>query len=140
MKRLIAVAAVTIVSALTLGVAQAGSSPATSCTHGLVTVRLSVKKHPNIIAHIKLSWRRGYPRILHVHRAGADARRDAVLRGIPTKPGYDRDEAPAAVLRRTVRADVAYVPSSENRSAGATLGNAIAGACEGAPVRYSFGW
>ena len=34
----------------------------------------------------------------------------------------DRDEYPMSMGRRTWRADVAYVPSSENRSAGAVVG------------------
>lgn len=121
-------------------VADGGRADAAACSRAMATVTLSVKKYPNIIAHIQRSWQLGYPRVLRIHRAGADARRDALLRGIPTRPGFDRDEAPAAVLRSTVRADVAYVPSSENRSAGATLGAAISRYCDGAPVRYRFGW
>ena len=45
-----------------------------------------------------------------IWRKGADQRRDQLLQGIPTKPGYDRDEAPAAVLRKKVQADVATCP------------------------------
>jgi hypothetical protein len=73
-----------------------------------------------------------------LNRKGAEARRDRLLDGIPTRPGFDRDEYPAAVgrgrpngdQRGLVRginplgwmADVAYVPSSENRSHGSSLG------------------
>lgn len=99
-------------------VADGGRADAAACSRAMATVTLSVKKYPNIIAHIQRSWQLGYPRVLRIHR----------------------DEAPAAVLRSTVRADVAYVPSSENRSAGATLGAAISRYCDGAPVRYRFGW
>jgi hypothetical protein len=80
---------------------------------------------------------RGWPRRLVVNRRGADARRERVLRDIPTREGFDRDEYPPAVGRgrgpglergrnpRSWKADVRYVPSSENRSHGATLGDRL---------------
>ncbi len=91
----------------------------------LVRIVFSKASYPNIIRHIKKSWRLGFRKVLRINRPGADERRDKALGGIPTKDGYDRDEAPAAVLRKRWRTDVAYVPSSENRSAGASLGNQI---------------
>lgn len=103
-----------------------------------VRVYLSKAKYPNIVAHIKESWRKGYPHVLKVHRRNVDERRERLLRRYPTREGYDRDEAPAAVLRASWRADVAYVPSGENRSAGAVLGNAIADMCSGTRVMYVF--
>jgi Excalibur calcium-binding domain len=63
-----------------------------------IRITFSKSAYPNIISHIKYSWRVGYPRRLVVWRKGADRRRDRLLQGIPTKPGFDRDEAPAAVL------------------------------------------
>jgi hypothetical protein len=101
-------------------------------------ITFSKGDYPNIISHIKYSWRAGYPKRLVIWRKGADQRRDQLLQGIPTKPGYDRDEAPAAVLRKKVQADVRYVPSSENRSAGSSLGRQISGYCNGVQVRYRF--
>jgi hypothetical protein len=101
-------------------------------------VRLSKRAYPNIISHIKYSWHIGYPKRLVIWRKRADQRRDQLLNGIPTKSGFDRDEAPAAVLRKKVAADVRYVPSSENRSAGASLGSQISGYCNGVRVRYRF--
>lgn len=105
----------------------------------IVAIHFSKAEYPNIIRHIKRSWRLGYRRVLRINRPGADRRRDKALAGIPTKEGYDRDEAPAAVLRKRWRTDVAYVPSSENRSAGASLGAQIAPYCNGVRVRYRFG-
>jgi hypothetical protein len=103
-------------------------------------VTFSKSEYPNIISHIKYSWRIGYPKRLMIWRKGADQRRDRLLSGsgIPTKAGYDRDEAPAAVLRKKVPADVRYVPSGENRSAGASLGNQISPYCNGVHLRYRF--
>jgi Deoxyribonuclease NucA/NucB/Excalibur calcium-binding domain len=103
-----------------------------------VRITFSRERYPNIIKHIKISWKRGYPKKLVIWRPGADRRRDRLLEGIPTKPGYDRDEAPAAVLRKKVQASVRYVPSGENRSAGASLGSQISGYCNGVRVRYRF--
>jgi hypothetical protein len=103
-----------------------------------VRITFSKSDYPNIIRHIKYSFRIGYPKRLVIWRKGADQRRDQLLQGIPTKPGYDRDEAPAAVLRKKVKADVRYVPSGENRSAGSSLGRQISGYCNGVHVRYRF--
>ena len=93
---------------------------------------------------------RGWPRRLVVNRRGAHARRERVLRGIPTREGFDRDEYPPAVGRgrgpglergrnpRGWKADVRYVPSSENRSHGATLGDRLEPFCNGTRFRYVF--
>ena len=85
----------------------------------------------------------------------AGERRERLLQDIPTKTGFDRDEYPPAVgrgrayndQRGLVRgsnpigwfADVMYVPSSENRSHGATLGNKLRRFCNGTRFRYAFG-
>ncbi|MCW3007706.1 MAG: sporulation protein [Solirubrobacterales bacterium] len=83
-----------------------------------------------------------------LNRAGADARRDRLLANIPTKPGYDRDEYPMAAgrgrgpgLRRGRnpvgwRAEVRYVPSGENRSAGSVVGIKLRRYCNGTRFRY----
>jgi hypothetical protein len=81
----------------------------------------------------------------------ADARRDRLLRDIPTREGYDRDEYPpqrsagaagpgwsVVATPRGWKADVRYVPSSENRSHGATLGDRLERFCNGTRFRYVF--
>ena len=79
-----------------------------------------------------------------------DAPRERLLERYPTRRGKDRDEYPPAVGRgkgpglekganpRGWRADVAYVPSSENRSHGATLGAKLRRFCTGTRFRYVF--
>jgi hypothetical protein len=117
---------------------------------GVQRLVFSGVEYPNVRRHFRGALRRGWPRVLVVNRRGADARRDRLLEDIPTRDGYDRDEYPPAVGRgrgkglergrdpRGWRADVRYVPSSENRSHGAALGNMLRDLCNGAHFRYVF--
>jgi hypothetical protein len=110
----------------------------------------STKRYPNIRRHVRGAIRRGWPRRLVVNRKGADARRDRLMEGYPTRAGFDRDEYPPAVGRgkgqglvrgrspRGWKAHVRYVPSSENRSHGAKLGAKLADYCNGTRFRYVF--
>ena len=97
---------------------------------------------------------KGWPRVMALNRKGAAARRKRLLEDIPTRPGFDRDEYPADVgrgrandgLRGLVRGinptgwmgDVAYVPSSENRSHGGSLGATLKPFCDGTKFEYAF--
>jgi hypothetical protein len=105
---------------------------------GVVSISFSKTKYPNIRRHYLAALRSGWPKVLTVRRAGADARRDRLLRGVATRPGMDRDEYPPAVARSSYRADVAYVPSSENRSHGSTMGLKLRRYCDGTRFRYVF--
>jgi Deoxyribonuclease NucA/NucB len=123
-----------------------------ACTRprGVWRVVFSRTQYPNIRKHFRSALRRGWPRRLIVNRAGADRRRDRLLGNIPTRDGYDRDEYPPAVGRgkgnglergrnpRGWKADVRHVPSSENRSHGASLGAKLAGLCDGTRFQYVF--
>jgi len=110
------------------------------CTtpRGITALSFSRAKYPNVRRHFRAALRRGWPRTLVLNRPGADARRDRLLDDLATRDGYDRDEYPPAVGRGRWRADVRYVPSSENRSHGATMGNALRGLCDGTRFRYVF--
>jgi hypothetical protein len=52
-----------------------------------------------------------------IDRAGAAARRAEALRGIPTRSGFDRDEAPPAVLNTGGPTRVDYISPADNRGA-----------------------
>jgi hypothetical protein len=104
----------------------------------VVPIGFSATKYPNVQRHVEAALAAGWPSVLVLHRAGADARRDRALRGVATRPGVDRDEYPPAVARRSGPADVAYVPSAENRSHGATLGTKLRRFCDGTRFRYVF--
>jgi hypothetical protein len=117
-------------------------------------LKFSKAKYPNIYAHFARAIAKGWPRVMIVNRKGTDKRRDRLLALVPTKPGFDRDEYPAAVgrgkangsARGLVRginpigwlADVEYVPSSENRSHGSSLGAKLRRLCNGTRFRYAF--
>ena len=85
-----------------------------------------------------------------LNRRGTDARRERALRHVPIREGFDRDENPPAVERgrgpglergrnpRGWKTDVRYVPSAENRSHGASLGNQLEPYCSGTRFRYVF--
>ena len=117
---------------------------------GVQSISFSRTKYPTIRAHFRAAVRDGWPRTLVVNRLGADARRDRLLGGFPTRDGFDRDEYPPAVGRgrgtglvrgsspRGWKADVAYVPSAENRSHGSTLGIKLRRFCDGTRFRYVF--
>src|SRR3954465_4075138 len=82
----------------------APAAPAPSqrrCQHpaGVQNITFSKTKYPHIRAHFRASLRRGWPRTLVLNRPGADARRERLLRDIPTRAGSDRDEYPPAVGR-----------------------------------------
>lgn len=104
-------------------------------TDRVVEIGVSRTRYPRVLAHIDAAVRAGWPRVLRIRRDGADARRDRLLRGIPTRRGYDRDEWPMAMARADWRAHVAYVPSGENRGAGASIGLKLRRWCDG--VRFT---
>jgi hypothetical protein len=113
-------------------------------------ITFSKTKYPNIRKHMIDAIKKGWPSVLVLNRPGADARRDKLLTGWATKPGNDRDEFPPAVARgkgkgltqgsdpRGWKADVRYVPSSENRSHGSTMGIKLRRFCNGTMFRYIF--
>jgi hypothetical protein len=121
----------------------ASATPTPSCAlpSTVVLVHLSAARYPTVRAHAQVAISRGWPVTLVLDR-GPDAseRRTQLFRHarFPTLAGYDRDEYPPAVGRSGWLADLAYVPSSENRSHGATLASLLAHYCEG--TRFQYDW
>jgi hypothetical protein len=115
-------------------------APTTSCVSpkGVANVSFSKTKYPNIRRHYEAAVAAGWPRVLVLNRSGADTRRSRLLRRLATRSGMDRDEYPPAMARGSYRADVAYVPSSENRSHGARMGIKLRRFCDGTRFRYVF--
>jgi hypothetical protein len=117
---------------------------------GVQNIPFSSAKYPNIRANVLRAERDGWPSILVLNRPGAGARRDRALQDIPTRPGDDRDEYPPAEARGVGpgltkglnptgwMTNVAYVPSHENRSQGATMEDELRRFCNGTRFRYVF--
>jgi hypothetical protein len=101
----------------------------------VVRIGLSATRYPAVRAHWEAAIDRGKPRVLTVHRTGAARRRVRLLRGIPTRPGQDRDEYPMAMARTTVAADVAYVDAAQNRGSGSVQGAKLRRYCSGQRFR-----
>jgi hypothetical protein len=131
--------------------AVAGDAPR-ACVRPEKTQRIafSAGRYPTIRRHVLDAVGAGWPRTLVINRSGADARRDQLLEGVPTRAGFDRDEYPPAVGRGRGRglvrglsprgwmASIMYVPSSENRSHGSSLGSQLRRFCDGTRFRYVF--
>ena len=101
-------------------------------TTRLVLVDLDDIKHRRIIDHALDARIGGHPRVLHIQRSEAKANRRASLTGIATKRGHDRDEYPPAMSDEGGKgADVRYVRSAENRSAGSVMRRQLAPYCDG---------
>jgi len=109
-------------------------TPACTSTRSIVRVGISRTRYPAVIRHMKVAIRAGWPKVMTLNRKGADQRRDRALRGWRTRRGFDRDEFPMAFGRKTWRTHVAYVPSGQNRGAGATIGVKLRRYCDG--VRF----
>lgn len=130
---------------------QAVSANSCKKTKATVALEFSKSKYPNIRKHTMKAIKKGWPSVVVLNRPGADDRRDRLLEDIPTKKGYDRDEYPPAVGRGKYKkalmkgsnptgwkASVMYVPSSENRSHGSSMGAQLRSYCDGTRFRYRF--
>jgi hypothetical protein len=140
--RLAAVLSVTALS--TAGVAALPSvtahdvARAAACQsqHNSVHVALSSSRYPETTDHISDAIAAGEASLLHIDRDHEDQHRDESLANYPPRSGYDRDEYPPAMSREGgTGADVRYIDPSDNRGAGATMGNALEGWCEDQPFR-----
>jgi hypothetical protein len=105
--------------------------PTCTTTRQLVKVGISRTRYPAVIQHMKAAVKSGWSKVMTLNRRGAEKRRDRALRGWPTRRGMDRDEFPMAFGRKTWRTDVAYVPSKQNRGAGASIGIKLRRYCDG---------
>ena len=83
-------------------------------------------KHPEAAANIDHAQRSGQPTVLHIDRAGADARRAAATGRVNLKtrpaPHYERDEYPPAFTKEGGHnANVHFIDRHDNRGAGSIM-------------------
>ena len=105
--------------------------------HNSVHVALSASRYPETTDHIADAIAAGQPSLLHIDRADEDAHRAASLADYPPRAGFDRDEySPAMSAEGGAGADVRYIDPSDNRGAGAVMGNALEAYCEAQPFRF----
>ena len=124
----------------TVAVALGGSATATAAAcerqSSTVYVVLSEARYPETTDHILDAIAAGEAALLHIDRADEDLHRSQSLAPFPPRSGFDRDEYPPAMSREGgTGADVRYIDPSDNRGAGATMGNALEGWCEDQPFR-----
>ena len=98
------------------------------------TITIDSSKSPEAAQHLKDAGVVG--KKLTVDRAGAASRRADALKGTPTKPGLDRDEAPPAVFKEGgTGSSVRHIDASDNRSAGGQLGHQLKDVPDGGCVK-----
>ena len=99
-------------------------------------MELSSSRYPETTDHIADAIAAGQPALLHIARDEEEANRDASLAPWPPRTGFDRDEYPPAMSDEGgAGADVRYIDPSDNRGAGATMGNALEDWCNTQPFR-----
>lgn len=102
-----------------------------------VVLYFPVDQYPETASHIAAAIENGETAICTIDRSNAEENREKSLQGIPTKPGYDRDEWPMAMCAEGGEGtSVAYVESSDNRGAGAWVGNQLEGYEDGTRVLF----
>jgi len=100
-----------------------------------VEVAISQARHPQAAQHIRDAQQAGKPSTLTIKRKGKQARRRAAMKGKPRVCGKDRDEYPPALFAEGgENASVRPIDPSDNRGAGAVIGNATRGLPDGTEV------
>jgi len=115
-----------------LGMEQAADPDECQIIKKAIKIVVDHTRYPLTAKHVVDAKKAGEAKILHLDREGAEDNRDASLKGIPTKEGYDRDEyPPAASFEGGEGASVRYVPFSDNRGAGSSMGAQLGDYCSG---------
>ncbi len=101
----------------------------------IVDIFVDGSKHPESAKHLSEAIQNGTSSEGVIDRAGASARRRENLKGTNTQSGMDRDEVPPAVINTGGSSSVRHIPSSDNRGAGASIGQQIRKLPDGTRVR-----
>ena len=103
---------------------------------GYYVIVVDSKRYPQTAEHIRFAIKKGMPDFVTLGREDAADRRKASLRGIKTRPEYDRYEWPmACFVEGGDGADVWYIDRRDNRGAGSSIGWQMRGIPDGSTVR-----
>jgi hypothetical protein len=98
-------------------------------------IRISKSKYPETAQHIEDAQAAGHKTELTIDRNGAAARRGDSLDGHAKVPGKDLDEYPPAMFKEGGQgASVRPISPSDNRGAGAVIGNQCRALPDGSKV------
>lgn len=108
----------------------------------VIDVVVDSDKYPASALHLYLGARAGVPQVLHINRdPGYDIRSNS-LEGIPSNDTTDRDETPFAISNEAVvynrsegTSDIAFIPYSDNRGSGSSMGGQLSDYCTGQSFR-----
>jgi RHS repeat-associated protein len=101
----------------------------------VIEVVIDGSKHPESAKHLDEAIKSGKKNEGVVDRPGASDRRKENLKGHKTEKNKDRDEAPPAVIDTGEKASVKKIDQSDNRGAGASIGNQLNNIPDGTKVR-----
>ncbi|MCM3783820.1 NucA/NucB deoxyribonuclease domain-containing protein [Neobacillus mesonae] len=105
----------------------------------VVQLVFPVDRYPETGEHIQTAIEEGQSATCTIQRGGAEENREASLKGIPTKKGYDRDEWPMAMCAEGgTGASIEYINPSDNRGAGSWVGNQLDDYPDGTKVEFVF--
>jgi len=114
---------------------QDSATPVVSTDADLV-LQFPSDRYPETAKHIQTAIEKGQSAVCTIDRKNASKHRDESLRGIPTKPGLDRDEWPMAMCKEGGKgADIAYISPSDNRGAGSWVANQLENYPDGTRVQ-----
>ncbi|QST00325.1 DNRLRE domain-containing protein [Pontibacillus sp. ALD_SL1] len=113
-----------------------GSPSVKGTSNADVEVTTPSNRYPETSKHIQEAQKAGHLDTLTIDRSGAKSRRRDSLRGREKVPGKDLDEYPPAMFKEGGKgASVRPVSPSDNRGAGAYLGNKLRNYPDGTKVR-----
>ncbi|QIY96386.2 LamG-like jellyroll fold domain-containing protein [Streptomyces sp. S1D4-11] len=115
------------------GGVDASGAPCSCASPRPATWTIDAIQHPDSAIHAAEEDGEGL--MVTLDRAGADARRADNLRGIPTRPGQDRDEFPPAIFREGQGAHVKHIGAGDNRGAGSDMKNQLVDIPDGGRVK-----
>ncbi len=102
-----------------------------------IYLTIPADRYPAAAQHASDAIKAGHSAICTVDRKGAKDRREQSLANTPVKHGYDRDEFPMAMCREGgTGADIRYIDPSDNRGAGAWVGNKLKGYPNGTKIIF----